>query len=130
MTDDDAKIEEALKKCTEAHLPDDFADRLVERIRKGETPDGKSAVRGVFVRIALVAASLTLLLGFVPNVFESQTDVHAHVVAHKDEIRPMGSPLSQDSQLNVLAFLGFFRDVIRRRVKPLTERHRRRRDEE
>ena len=130
MTEDEKKIAAAFRKCADVRLPDDFADRLIRRIRekKDEKNESKS-IKTVFTRIALIAASLTLLLGFVPNVLEPRTDKDAALVAHYDEIRPVNHTLPQDSQLNALAFLGFFREVIRRRVKPLVERFRKREDE-
>lgn len=131
MTDEDAKIEKALKKCADAHLPDDFADRLVKRIRESkEGEEKKSSLRSVFVRIALVAASLTLLLGFVPGVFDRSPDGRTQAAAHCDEIRAVDPTLPQDSQLDVLAFLGFCREVIRRRARSLLVRGRKREEEE
>ena len=130
MTEDEKKIVEAFRKCADVRLPDGFADRLVQRIReKEEKPEAKT-IKTVFTRIALVAASLTLLLGFVPGVFESPSENETALVARCDEIRPVNHTLPQDSQLNALAFLGFCREVIRRRVKPLVERLRKREDED
>lgn len=131
MTDEDAKIEKALRKCADVHLPDDFADRLVKRIRENrECEEKKTSPKSAFTRIALVAASLTLLLGFVPGVLDHTSSRQAQVVAHCDEIRAARPTLPQDSQLNTLAFLGFCREVIRRRVRSLLVRGRKREEEE
>ena len=131
MTDEDIKIEESLKRCADAHLPGDFAERLVKRIREGKECEEKKAPLGsVFTRIALVAASLTLLLGFVPGILDRAPDSRTRVVAHCDEIRATDSTLPQDGQLNALAFLGFCREVIRRRVRTLFARGRKREEEE
>ena len=131
MTDDDTKLEDALKKCAQVHLPDDFADRLVVRIREGETGDEKkSSPKSVFSRLALIAASLTLLLGFVPGAFNSSSDNRRTVVVPCAEIRSVSHTLPQDSQLNALAFLGFCREVVRHRVRSLLVRCRKREEEE
>ena len=131
MTDEDAKIEKALKKCADAHLPDDFADRLVKRIRESkEREEKKTSLKSVFTRIALVAASLTLLLGFVPGVIDRSSDGRTQTAAHCDEIRAVNPTLPQDSQLNALVFLGLCRDIIRRRVRSLLVRGRKREEEE
>lgn len=131
MTDEDAKIEKALWKRADAHLPDGFADRLVKRIRESrEGEEKKTSLKSGFTRIALVAASLTLLLGFVPGVLDHTSNRQAQVVAHCDEIRAVNPTLPQDSQLNALAFLGLCREVIRRRVRSLLVRSRKREEEE
>ena len=131
MTDEDTKIERALRKCAEVHLPDDFADRLVKRIcESGECGEKKEHPGSVFTRIALVAASLTLLLGFVPGVLDRSPGGRTRVVAHCDEIRAVNPTLPQDGQLNALAFLGFCREAIRRRVRSLAVRGRKREEEE
>ena len=132
MTEDEKKIVEAFGKCADARLPDDFADRLVSRIREKSQPSPATKHQvpsTILTRIALIAASLTLLLGFVPNVLEPRTGKDAALVAHYDEIRPANHTLPQDNQLNALAFLGFCREIIRRRVKPLVQRFRKREDE-
>ena len=132
MTEDEKKVVEAFQKCADVRLPDDFADRLVRRIReeRHQAPDTKhQAPSTIFTRMALVAASLTLVLGFVPNVLENPADKKAALVARCDEIRPVSHTLPQDSQLTTLAFLGFCREAIRRRMKPLVQRFRRREDE-
>lgn len=130
MTDEDTKIEEALGKCADVHLPDDFANRLVERIRENGAGKVRKPIKGLFARIALVAASLTLLLGFVPSVMDTSSVRPAKAVAHLDEIRPAGRALPQDTQLNTLAFLGFCREAVRRRVRTLLLRSRKREDGE
>lgn len=131
MTDEDNKIEKALRKCADAHLPDDFADRLVKRIRESrECEEEKTSLKSVFTRIALIAASLTLLLGFVNGAIGYASNGQAQVAAHGDEIRAVNPMLPQDSQLNALAFLGFCREVIRRRVRSLLVRSRKREEEE
>lgn len=131
MTDEDNKIEKALRKCAGVHLPEDFADRLVKRIRESRVcEEKKTSLKSVFTRIALVAASLTLLLGFIPGAFDHPSNRQAQVVAHCDEIRAVDPMLPQDSQLNALAFLGFCREVIRRRVRSLFVRSRKREEDE
>ena len=130
MTGDEKKVAEAFRKCADVRLPDDFADRLACRIREKEERRKSESFRSAFARIALVAASLALLLGFVPNMMETRTDWGAAPAAHGDEIRPAAHTLPQDSQLNALALLGLCHEAIRRRVKPLVNRFRRRKDED
>lgn len=131
MTDEDAEMENVLRRCADAHLPDGFADRLVKRIREGgECGEEKTSLKSAFARIVLVAASLTLLLGFVPGVLDHASNRQAQAVAHRDEIRATAPTLPQDSQLNALAFLGLCREVIRRRVRTLLARNRRREEGE
>lgn len=131
MTNEETKVVEAFQKCANVRLPDDFADRLVKHIRedKGLT-EQKTSLKTVFARIALVAASLTLLLGFVPDAFDDSSNSRTENVAHCDEIRPVNPALPQDSQLNALAFLGFCREAIRRRMRTLLTRSRKREEEE
>lgn len=131
MTDEDTKIEKALRKCADVHLPDDFADRLVKRICESkECGEKKASFKSVFTRIVLVAASLTLLLGFAPGVLDRSPDGQTQVVAHCDKIRALNPAFPQDGQLNALAFLGFCREVVRRRVRAFLVRSRRREEEE
>lgn len=128
---EETKVVEAFQRCADVRLPEDFADRLVQRVRESKAAEGKeTSIKTVFARIALVAASLTMLLGFVPNVLNQPSDRHAAIVAHFDEIRPVSHTAPQDSQLTTLAFLGFCREVIRRRVRSLLVRSRKREDEE
>ena len=130
MKDEEKKVEEAFLTCANVRLPADFADRLVTRIRESKESEGKNvSIRTVFARIALVAASLTLLLGFVPNVLDQSSD-RSEIVAHCDEIRPANQTVPQDSHLTTLAFLGFCREAIRRRVRSLLVRSRKREDED
>ena len=130
MKDEEKKVEEAFQTCANVRLPDDFADRLVTRIRESKESEGKNvSIRTVFARIALVAASLTLLLGFVPNVLDQSSD-RSEIVAHCDEIRPANQTVPQDSHLTTLTFLGFCREAIRRRVRSLLVRSRKREDED
>ncbi len=130
MKDEEKKVEEAFLTCANVRLPDDFADRLVTRIRESKESEGKNvSIRTVFARIALVAASLTLLLGFVPNVLDQSSD-RSEIVAHCDEIRPANQTVPLDSHLTTLAFLGFCREAIRRRVRSLLVRSRKREDED
>lgn len=128
MTEDEKRIAEAVRKCVDARLPDDFADRLVKRIR--ESKRKTKPLKTVFARMVLIAASLTLLLGFVSNAGNSSSERSSEIVAQFDEIRPADHTLPQDSQLNALALLGFCREVIRRRTKLLSELFRRREGEE
>lgn len=131
MTDEDAKIRNALRTCADVRLPDDFADRLVKRIRERGTHEKRKTSGGtVFTRIVLVAASLTLLLGFVPGVLENPSGKRTGSTVLRDEIRAVDPALPRDSQLNALAFLGFCREVIRRRVRSFLDRGRKREEEE
>lgn len=131
MTDEDAEMENTLRTCADAHLPDDFADRLVKRVREGgECEEKKQSLKAAFARIALVAASLILLLGFVPGALDHASGRREQAVARCDEIRATNPTLPQDCQLNALAFLGFCREVIRRRVRSLLARSRKREEEE
>ena len=132
MTDDEKKIAEAIRKSVDVRLPEDFADRLVQRIREGNN-DAKD--RGVLgrglVRVVLVAASVTLLLGFVPTVFERDDAGRDVRIVHFDEIRPTDpNRVPSDFQLNGFALFGFCREAIRRRVKPLVQCFCKRREED
>ena len=131
MTDDEKMIAEAIRRSVDVRLPEDFADRLVQRIRE-EKKDAKD--RGVLgkglARVVLVAASVTLLLGFVPTVFERDDAGRDVRIVHFDEIRPSDpNRMPSDFQLNGLAMFGFCREAIRRRVKPILVRSRKREDE-
>ena len=131
MTDDEKKLAEAIRRSVDARLPEDFADRLVQRIREGdESPRDRGVLGKGLARVVLVAASVTLLLGFVPTVFDhSDTERNARV-AQCDSIRPSDpNGVPSDFQLNGLALFGFCREAIRRRVKPLLVRSRKREDE-
>ena len=108
------------------------ADRLVQRIREGKKD---SRDRGVLVkglaRVVLVAASVTLLLGFVPTVFDHSDAERDARVAQCDSIRPSDpNRMPSDFQLNGLALFGFCREAIRRRVKPLVQCFCKRREED
>ena len=132
MTDDEKMIAEAIRKSVDVRLPEDFADRLVQRIRE-EKKDAKD--RGVLgkglARVVLVAASVTLLLGFVPTVFERNDSGRDVRIVHFDEIRPSDpNRVPSDSQLTGLAMFGFCREAIRRRVKPLVRCFCKRREED
>ena len=132
MTEDEKKIAEAIRKSVDVRLPEDFADRLVQRIREGKK-DAKD--RGVLgrglARVVLVAASVTLLLGFVPGVFERNDAGRDVRIVHFDEIRPTDpNRMPSDFQLTGLAMFGFCREAIRRRVKPLVQCFCKRKDEE
>ena len=123
MTEDEKKIVEAIRKSVEVRLPEDFADRLVQRIREGQENSHDRGVLGKgLARVVLVAASVTLLLGFVPTVFDHSDVGRDARVVQCDSIRPSdpnGEP--SDFQLNGLALFGFCREAIRRRVKPLVQ---------
>ena len=142
MTDDEKMIAEAIRKSVDVRLPEDFADRLVQRIRE-EKKDASSFAkatedrkdRGVLgkglARVVLVAASVTLLLGFVPGVFERNDAGRDVRIVHFDEIRPSDpNRVPSDSQLTGLAMFGFCREAIRRRVKPLVQCFCKRREED
>lgn len=132
MTEDEKKIAEAIRKSVDVRLPEDFADRLVQRIREGEKDSRDRGVLGKgLARVVLVAASVTLLLGFVPGVFE-RDDAGLDVrIVHFDEIRPTDpNRMPSDFQLTGLAMFGFCREAIRRRVKPLVRCFCKSKDEE
>ena len=132
MTEDEKKIAEAIRRSVEVRLPEDFADRLVQRIREGEKDSRDRGVLGKgLARVVLVAASVTLLLGFVPTVFD-HSDARREVrVVQCDSIRPSDpNRVPSDFQLTGLAMFGFCREAIRRRVKPLVQCFCKRKDEE
>ena len=121
MTDDEKKIAEAIRKSVDVHLPEGFADRLVQRIRE-EKKGGPGVLGKGLVRVVLIAASVTLLLGFVPTVFDHSDEGREARVAQCDSIRPTDpNRMPSDFQLNGLALFGFCREAIRRRVKPLVQ---------
>ena len=142
MTEDEKKIAEAIRRSVDVRLPEDFADRLVHRIREGKKDASSFAKatedrqdRGVLgkglARVVLVAASVTLLLGFVPTVFDHSDAGRDARVVQCDSIRPSDpNGVPSDFQLNGLALFGFCREAIRRRVKPLVQCFRKRKDEE
>ena len=123
MTDDEKKIAEAIRRSVDVRLPEDFADRLVQRIREEKKDPRDRGVLGKgLARVVLVAASVTLLLGFVPGVFERDDAGRDVRIVHFDEIRPSDpNRIPSDFQLNGLALFGFCREAIRRRVKPLVQ---------
>ena len=132
MTEDEKKIAEAIRRSVDVRLPEDFADRLVQRIREGKKDAKDHGVLGRgLARVVLVAASVTLLLGFVPGVFERDDAGHDVRIVHFDEIRPTDpNRVPSDFQLTGLALFGFCREAIRRRVKPLVQCFCKRKDEE
>ena len=131
MTNDEKKIAEAICRSVNVRLPEDFADRLVQRIREEKKGSHDRGVLNGFARVVLVAASVTLLLGFVPTVFERNDAGRDARIAHFDEIRPSDpNRMPSDFQLNGLALFGFCREAIRRRVKPLVQCFCKRKDEE
>ena len=132
MTEDEKKIAEAIRRSADASLPEDFADRLVQRIREVEkSPRNRGVLGKGLARVVLVAASVTLLLGFVPAVFDHSDAERDARVAQGDTIRPTDpNRMPSDFQLNGLALFGFCREAIRRRVKPLVQCFCKRKDEE
>ena len=132
MTEDEKKIAEAIRRSVDVRLPEDFADRLVQRIREGKKDAKDHGVLGKgLARVVLVAASVTLLLGFVPTVFERNDAGRDVRIVHFDEIRPSDpNGMPSDFRLNGLALFGFCREAIRRRVKPLVQCFCKRKDEE
>ena len=132
MTDDEKKIAEAIRRSVDVRLPEDFADRLVQRIREGKKDAKDHGVLGKgLARVVLVAASVTLLLGFVPTVFDHSDAGREVRVVQCDAIRPSDpNRVPSDFQLNGLALFGFCREAIRRRVKPLVQCFCKRKDEE
>lgn len=132
MTDDENKIAEAIRKSADVRLPEDFADRLVQRIREEKKDSRDRGVLGKgLARVVLVAASVTLLLGFVPGVFE-RNDVGRDVrIVHFDKICPADpNRVPADFKLTGFAMFGFCREAIRRRVKPLVQCFCKRREED
>ena len=132
MTEDEKKIAEAIRRSVDVRLPEDFADRLVRRIREGKNDSRERGVLGKgLARVVLVAASVTLLLGFIPTVFDHSDEGRDARVAQCDSIRPSDpNRMPSDFQLNGLALFGFCREAIRRRVKPLVRCFYKRKDEE
>ena len=132
MTEDEQKIAEAIRRSVDVRLPEDFADRLVQRIREGKkNPRDRGVLGKGLARVVLVAASVTLLLGFVPTVFERDDAGRDVRIVHFDEIRPSDpNRMPSDFQLTGLALFGFCREAIRRRVKPLVQCFCKRKDEE
>ena len=132
MTDDEKKIAEAIRRSVDVRLPEDFADRLVQRIREGKKDSCDRGVLGRgLARVVLVAASVTLLLGFVPTVFERDDAGRDVRIVHFDEIRPSDpNRIPSDFQLTGLALFGFCREAIRRRVKSLVQCFCKRREED
>ena len=132
MTEDEKKIAEAIRKSVDVRLPEDFADRLVQRIREGKKDAKDRGVLGKgLARVVLVAASVTLLLGFIPAVFDHSDEGRDARVAQCDSIRPSDpNRMPSDFQLNGLALFGFCREAIRRRVKPLVRCFCKRKDED
>ena len=89
MTDDEEKIAEAIRRSVDVRLSEDFADRLVRRIREGKkAPCDRGVLGRGLARVVLVAASVTLLLGFVPAVFDQSDAERDARVAQCDVIRP------------------------------------------
>lgn len=129
MTTEDLKIAEAFKKCAVARLSPASANRLVNRLLTHAKTPKKSSKKPTLARLALIAASLTLLMGFVPFL-KSPPETSPALIASLDEVRPHSPALPQENQLNTLAFLGFCREIIRRRSRTLVERFKRRRDED
>ena len=132
MTEDEKKIAEAIRKSVDVRLPEDFADRLIQRIREEKKdPRDRGVLGRGLARVVLVAASVTLLLGFVPGVFERDDAGRDVQIVHFDEIRPSDpNRVPSDFQLNGLALFGFCREAIRRRVKPLVQCFCKRREED
>ena len=133
MTEDEKKIAEAIRRSVDdVRLPEDFADRLVHRIREEKkAPRDRGVLGKGLARVVLVAASVTLLLGFVPTVFERDDAGRDARVAQCDSIRPSDpGRMPSDFQLNGLALFGFCREAIRRRVKPLVRCFCKRKDDE
>ena len=132
MTDDEKKIAEAIRRIADVRLPEDFADRLVQRIREEKKdPHDRGFLGKGLARVVLVAASVTLLLGFVSPVFDHSDAGRDARVAQCDAIRPSDpNRMPSDFQLNGLALFGFCREAIRRRVKPLVQCFCKRKDEE
>ena len=132
MTEDEKKIAEAIRRSVDVRLPEDFADRLVQRIREGgKNPRDRGVLGKGLARVVLVAASVTLLLGFVPGVFDRNDAGRDVRIVHFDEIRPTDpNRMPSDFQLTGLALFGFCREAIRRRVKPLVQCFCKRREED
>ncbi len=132
MTDDEKKIAEAISRSVDVRLPEDFADRFVQRIRKEKRDGiGCGVLSEGLARAIFIAASVTLLLGFVPTVFDHAEEGREVRVVNCDAIRPSDpNRMPSDFQLTGLALFGFCREAIRRRVKPLVRCFCKRKDEE
>ena len=132
MTDEEKRIAEAIRRSVDVRLPEDFADRLVQRICEDKKDSRDRGVLGKgLARVVLVAASVTLLLGFVPTVFDHSDAGREVRVVQCDAIRPSDpNRVPSDFQLNGLALFGFCREAIRRRVKPLVQCFCKRREED
>lgn len=132
MTEEEKKIAEAIRRSVDVRLPEDFADRLVQRIcEEKKDPRDRGVLGNGLARVVLVAASVTLLLGFVPTVFDHSDAGREVRVVQCDAIRPSDpNRVPSDFQLNGLALFGFCREAIRRRVKPLVQCFCKRKDEE
>ena len=132
MTDDEKKIAEAIRRSVDVRLPKDFADRLVQRIcEEKKDPRDRGVLGKGLARVVLVAASVTLLLGFVPTVFDHSDAGREVRVVQCDAIRPSDpNRVPSDFQLTGLALFGFCREAIRRRVKPLVQYFCKRREED
>ena len=132
MTDEEKRIAEAIRRSVDVRLPEDFADRLVQRIcEEKKDPRDRGVLGKGLVRVVLVAASVTLLLGFVPTVFDHSDAGREVRVVQCDAIRPSDpNRVPSDFQLNGLALFGFCREAIRRRVKPLVQCFCKRREED
>ena len=132
MTEDEKKLAEVIRRSVDVCLPEDFADRLVQRIREGKkNPRDRGVLGKGLARVVLVAASVTLLLGFVPTVFERNDTGRDVRIVHFDEIRPSDpNRVPSDFQLTGLALFGFCREAIRRRAKPLVRCFCKRREED
>ena len=132
MTEDEKKIAEAIRRSVDVCLPENFADRFVQRIREErKDPRDRGVLGKGLARVVLVAASVTLLLGFVPTVFDHSDEGRDARVAQCDSIRPSDpNRVPSDFQLTGIALFGFCREAIRRRVKPLVRCFCKRKDEE
>ena len=132
MTEEEKKIAEAIRRSVDVRLPEDFADRLVQRIcEEKKDPRDRGVLGNGLARVVLVAASVTLLLGFVPTVFDHSDAGREVRVVQCDAIRPSDpNRVPSDFQLNGLALFGFCREAIRRRVKPLVQCFCKRREED
>ena len=102
------------------------------RIREErKDPHDRGVLGERLARVVLVAASVTLLLGFVPTVFERDDAGRDARVAQCDSIRPSDpNRVPSDFQLTGIALFGFCREAIRRRVKPLVLCFCKRREED
>ena len=123
-----ATVAQAIAEVMAAARPQtlaDVANAVHDILGKPWFDDAQKQDRAAFMW------SVTLLLGFVPGVFERDDAGRDVRIVHFDEIRPTDpNRVPSDFQLTGLAMFGFCREAIRRRVKPLVQCFCKRREED